>query len=294
VRAREAANLVTRSPREIETNHAGNEPWAIAALKPVVPAFDLALRSHPGTNRPTNQDAHGFLDDAERVVFVVADGVGGYDGGEEASQLAVQITLSYFRESPAGWSTEKRLGRAVQEANIAIHDRALIVPELRQMRTTITAVAVEGYQLFAAHVGDCRLYLARDGALVQLTKDHTVAAERALRGLIRGTDEEARSTLTRCLGNDLIVAIDRISRTVQGGDVLLLCSDGLHRVLDDPELRALVEAKGATEACDALIETANAKGTPDNLTAAVLRVPPGIAPPEPLSLWARMARMLGR
>jgi protein phosphatase len=260
-----------------------------------VPAFDLALRSHPGTSRPTNQDAHGFLDDgSDRIVFVVADGVGGYDGGEEASRIAVDITLSNFRESPTAWSPEKRLSRAVQDANIAIHDRALIVPELSQMRTTITAVLIERWQLFAAHVGDCRLYLARSGALVQITKDHTVAAERALRGLVRGVDEEARSTLTRCLGNDLIVAIDRISRTVQGGDVLLLCSDGLYKVLDDRELHALVEGRAAEEACAALIEAANAKGTPDNLTAAVLRVPDGITPPESLSLWARMARMIGR
>ncbi len=263
-----------------------------------MPHFDLALRSHTGTKRPENQDSCGRLDEEPaRVLVVVADGVGGYEGGLEASSLAVEVTLDTFRHNPAHWGPEKRISRAVQQGNIAVHDRAMIVPELRQMRTTITAVVIDGPELYAAHVGDCRLYLAREGALLQLTKDHTVAAERARLGMGRldpSNDRAGHSTLTRCLGGELIVAIDRISRTLQGGDVLLLCSDGLYNVLDDRELLALATMRDPEEACQALIEAANEEGSPDNVTAAVVRMADDLPPPERLSLGDRLARMIGR
>jgi protein phosphatase len=229
-----------------------------------------------------NEDTCGRFDEGPgRVLFLVADGVGGNGGGEEASRLAAEVTLDAFRYNPAHWGPEKRLVRAVQQGNIAVHDRAMIVPELGQMRTTLTAVVVDERELYAAHVGDCRLYLARDGSLVQLTKDHTVAAERESLGMApldAGAARAARSTLTRSLGGELIVAIDRISRTLEPGDVLLLCSDGLYNVLDEQELHALATTGSPAEACGALIEAANGKGTPDNVTAAVLRVSSDLPP----------------
>ncbi len=262
-----------------------------------MPHFELALRSHPGTKRPENQDSCGRLDeDPSRVLFVVADGVGGYEGGLEASSLAVEVTIDTFRHNPVHWGPEKRVARAVQQGNIAVHDRAMIVTELRQMRTTLTAVVVDGPELYVAHVGDCRLYLAREGTMLQLTKDHTVAAERARLALSRSdaADRIGRSTLTRCLGGELIVAIDRISRTLQGGDVLLLCSDGLYNVLDDRKLYALATMESPEAACEALIDAANAGGSPDNVTAAVVRMSADLPPPEKLSIGDRLARLIGR
>lgn len=263
-----------------------------------MPTFELALRSHPGTKRPENQDSCGRLDeDPSRVLVVVADGVGGYEGGLEASSLAVAVTLDTFRHNPVHWGPEKRIARAVQQGNIAVHDRAMIVTELHHMRTTLTALVVDGPELYVAHVGDCRLYLAREGAMIQLTKDHTVAAERNRLSLARPdpvADRVGRSTLTRCLGGELIVAIDRISRTLQGGDVLLLCSDGLYNVLDDRELHTLATMRNPEDACQALIEAANEDGSPDNVTAAVVRMADDLPPPEKLSLGDRLARMIGR
>src|SRR5882757_1329594 len=99
--------------------------------------FDLALLSDVGTERPNNEDACGhFVESPSSGVFVVADGVGGYEGGELASQMAVLVTLAAFRDSPPSWGPGKRLYRAVQQANIEIHDRAVVVPELRGMSTT--------------------------------------------------------------------------------------------------------------------------------------------------------------
>jgi PPM family protein phosphatase len=266
-----------------------------------VPTFDLALWSDTGRGRPDNQDSCGRLDEgSDRVLFAVADGVGGYEGGKEASGLAVEVTLDTFRHSPPHWGAEKRVYRAVQQGNIAVHDRAMIVPELRRMRTTMTAVVVDGRELYASHVGDCRLYLARGGALVQLTKDHTVAAERGRFTLSRDDPAAARagsSTLTRCLGGELIVAVDRIARTLEAGDVLLLCSDGLYNVLDERELHTLTTMRIPDEACQALVEAANEEGSPDNVTAAVLRMADDLPPvdrAEETGVRGRLARILGR
>jgi protein phosphatase len=208
------------------------------------------------------------------------------------------MTINAFRDSPVDWGSAKRLARAVQQANIAIHDRAMIVTELRHMRSTITAMVVDGRELYAAHVGDCRLYLARGASLVQLTKDHTVAAGRAKLGLIR-EDEVAthaeRSTLTRSLGDGLIAAIDRIARALQAGDLLLVCSDGLYTTLDDGTLHELATTGSAEEACRALIDQANARGTTDNVTAAIVRMPEILTIPEPPpSFTDRLNRFLGR
>src|SRR5262249_32771163 len=159
----------------------------------------------------------------------------GAEGGEVASAKAVEVTLRAYQEQPAAVAAGKRLARAVQQANIEIHDMAMIVPELRGMATTLTALALDEGRLCIAHVGDTRLYHLRDGRLVQLTKDHTVAAERVRLGLLsprRARHHPEHSTLTRSLGRELIVAIDRISTRVFRDDALLVCSDGLYNVLD--------------------------------------------------------------
>ncbi len=241
-------------------------------------SFDLAVLSDVGTDRPDNEDACGHYveSDGSAALFVVADGIGGYEGGEVASRMAVEITLEAYRESPPAWGPAKRLQRAVQRANIEIHNRALTVPELRRMGTTLTAVVVDGGMLHAAHVGDCRLYLVRAGRIAQISKDHTVVAERVRMGLMsaaRARGHPERSVLSRSVGHELIVAVDRISMPLVQGDHLLLCSDGLYNVLEERELARLVrEGDSAEAACRALIDAANALGTADNLTAAVFRM----------------------
>lgn len=252
-------------------------------------AFELAALSDVGTKRDHNEDCSGVLvESAVCGVVVVADGVSGALGGEEASRMAVEGLLASWREQGAGVPAGKRLVRAAQQANIEVHEKALFVPELRGMTTTLTAVAVDRGELFAAHVGDSRLYLARGGAATQITKDHTAAAEGL--SLIAGA-ERAKSMLTRSLGRDLICALDRISMPLQQGDVLVICSDGLHNVLRDDELPALLAGRDAASACAALIEAANTRGTPDNLSAAVLRVT-GPVPPRQKGLFAQLASAL--
>ena len=249
-------------------------------------AFDIAVLSDVGTDRPDNEDSCGHLiEGPDTVVFAVADGMGGYEGGEVASSMAIEMTLQAWRESPPAWGAAKRLARAVQQANIEIHNRAIAVPELRMMGTTLTAVAIERGMLSAAHVGDCRLYLLRRHKIIQLTKDHTVTGERVRMGLL--SDDAARfhperSMLTRNLGHELIVSVDRISMPLVRGDRLVLCSDGLYNVLRDPEIESTIRELATPEACKRLIDTANHRGTADNLTTVVFTMlaDTGLAPTQ--------------
>ena len=236
-------------------------------------SFDLAVLSDAGTDRPANEDACGyFIEGPQAALLVVADGIGGYEGGEIASRMAVDVTLEAYRESPVTWGADTRLHRAVQRANIEIHQRAIAVPLLRRMGTTLTAEVIEGGRLSAAHVGDCRLYLTRRGRILQITKDHTVVAEHVRMGLMSAAhahNHPERSMLSRSLGRELIVSVGRFSMPLVKGDRVLLCSDGLYNVLEERELDRLLRSGDAAVACKALIEAANARGSADNLTAGV-------------------------
>lgn len=262
-------------------------------------ALDAAALTDRGTARDHNEDACAArLDPDGTALAVVADGVSLAAAGEVASQMAVEVLLRAYADDPGAAPPGQRLYRAVQQANIELYDRAVVVPELRGMSTTLTAAVIAGAELTAVHVGDSRLYLLRGGEAVQLTKDHTVAAEKVRRKLL--TREKARlhpgrSVLTRSLGRELIVSRDRIVKRLSAGDVVLLCSDGLHDVLEDAELPALVGGLSAAAACRALLEAANARGTPDNLSAAVVRVTGALAhDAAPGGLGARLRRLVRR
>ncbi|HET6440568.1 MAG TPA: protein phosphatase 2C domain-containing protein [Anaeromyxobacter sp.] len=261
-------------------------------------ALDAAALTDVGTERDHNEDACDTLVDGTAALGVVADGVSSYAGGEVASQMAVEVLLRAFREEDPSRSAGQRLYRSVQQANIEVYDRAIAVPELRGMATTLTTLVVEGGELTAVHVGDSRLYLVRHGRALQLTKDHTVAAERVRMGVLsaeKARFHPDRSVLTRSLGRELIVNRDRLSQPLEQGDILVLCSDGLYNVLGDEELGSLAaHASDAAGACRALVQAANARGTADNVSSAVIRVlctPRPVSSPRP-GLAARLRRLL--
>jgi protein phosphatase len=268
---------------------------------PVASQQDLASRTDVGTTRDHNEDACCALlvgaPGEEVALLAVADGVSGQLGGEEASRIAIEELQKAFRELGAELPMAKRVPRAAQAANIAVHEHALTVPELRGMTTTLTCVAVQRGIASAAHVGDSRLLLVRKGKATQLTKDHTVAAEQQRMGLLsdeRARNHPGRSVLTRSLGRELIAGLDRLQLPLEQGDLLLVCSDGLHNVLDEAELPALCAEGTAAEVAERLLQTANARGTPDNLSAAVFRqLAPVAAPPEKPGLLARLAGVFG-
>ena len=237
--------------------------------------LELGSRTHPGCVRELNEDSCATFVTPAGAGLLVADGVSGERGGDTASQMAVAITERELAGADASLPPAKALHRAVQRANIAIHDLGLAVPELRGMTTTLTAVLLANGELLAAHVGDCRLYLFREGRLLQLTRDHTVSAERSRLGLLskrKLREHPGRATLTRSLGRNLIARVDQLRRETAPRDLILVCSDGIHGVLEDAEIVRCCEANTAAEICQSLIDTAYQRGAPDNMTATAARI----------------------
>lgn len=253
--------------------------------------YDFGVLTDIGNERENNEDCVGFsYERGNSLILVIADGVGGYEGGEQASRMAVEVTLASYRQQAPTVVPEKRLYRAAQQANIDIYDRAVVVTELRSMATTLTAVALEGGMLYAAHVGDSRLYLVRDGTIIQVTKDHTIVAERVRQKLMsaeRARHHPDRGTLSRSLGRELIAAVDRITLPVQTGDVLVLCTDGMHNILDEKEIAELTAEGSAEVISRRLIDTANERGTYDNLSAAVCRIVGDLPAREATKSWRK-------
>jgi protein phosphatase len=233
--------------------------------------IEVAALSDAGTERGHNEDHCGKYPKSKTCGLVaVADGMATLEGGELASQRAILALMRSFRELAPGMTQTQRLVRAARNANYEVYDMAVVVPQLRGMSTTLTAVSVSDGELTAAHVGNSRVYLLRDGYINQLSKDHTVAAEAAEETghyVLKGSD-----VLTRSLGRELLVSIDLFEIDLVQGDVVMLCTDGLHRVLEDLQIAELVKGLDAASACRRLIDEANAIGTIDNLTAAVVRM----------------------
>lgn len=237
-----------------------------------------------------NQDAVGAWPHDDGMVFAVADGLGGTPVGQVASQLALDVLARELEDAPAAWGLPKRLRRAVQEANLEIYTKGVTVPDLRRMGSTLTVSAVAAGTLTAAHVGDTRLYLYRDRTLAQLTKDHTWVEEQVGYGLLAPADARAhprRGVLTRCLGHELVVAIDVLTIELRPGDVLLHCSDGLHELLADAELAETLAAHDPEAACRALIRRGREERGTGDLSAQVAAVR---RCPAPVRSWWRLGR----
>jgi len=240
-----------------------------------------------GCVRDGNEDAVGCWPHQDGLLFAVADGLGGHNAGELASSIAIEVLAQEMESAPSSWPVPKRLKRAVQEANLRIYNKATTVPELHKMGTTLTASALVGSTLTTAHVGDCRLYLLRNGELTQLTKDHSWVWEQVQYGIL--SPEEARThprrnILSRCLGHELIVGIDVITMNIQPGDILFQCSDGIHTSLAECEMLELLQVGRPDVSCEAMIQRARDAGGEDNLSAQVASVI-SCSPDAPRRWW---------
>jgi serine/threonine protein phosphatase PrpC len=252
-----------------------------------------AALSDVGRARERNEDA--FFR-GERV-FAVADGLGGHNAGDVASRLAIEPLAALDRtlEAGRGGGVAEALARAVREANRAVFQRAQADARVRGMGTTLTAVAIVDSSAYLAHVGDSRCYLLRGGAISQLSSDHTLVARMVAEG--RLTPEQAevhpqRSILTRALGADPAVDVDTLEIPLVPGDRLLLCSDGLSSVVDEDRIQALLEeATDLEDGCRRLVDEANARGGPDNITVVVVEV--AGAPPARVAPARRVRRARG-
>jgi serine/threonine protein phosphatase PrpC len=227
--------------------------------------------------RPLNEDS--FLADAKRRIFAVADGVGGAQAGEVASQTAMEVLDEAFRHQTLGADIEDLMEIAIQRANASIHRMSHEHPKLSMMATTIVALHLDGKIATIGHVGDSRLYrLTPDGQLHRETQDHSVVEEEVRAG--RMTPDQAahhpsRNVISRALGAEETVEVDLKTIEVQSGTSFLLCSDGITRHISDAEIRELLsQPVPLADVCAELKRRCFERGAEDNLTAVIVSVGP--------------------
>jgi PPM family protein phosphatase len=249
----------------------------------VRPGLEVSNQSDIGCLRQNNEDSFGYWepdDDAQFPVKgrlgVVADGMGGYEGGQEASRLAVETMLSSYRDFP-GADPQAALIEALQNAHTQIREYSFAHPELRGMGTTCTAAAIVGNDLYYVHVGDSRMYLIRDGQITRVTRDHSYVGRLVEAGMITAEQAEThpqRNILTAALGTnpELIMDSSPQPEPLRSKDVILICSDGMWGQMRDSEILDAVENKSAEKAGRQLIALARERGGPDNITVEILRL----------------------
>ena len=236
--------------------------------------MDLGAATHPGYVRSDNED--GYYASGEYAVVAVADGMGGHDYGEVASHLALEAIIQHAETIAHAEPTElpAQLHQTIQDANAAILSQTVDQEARTRMGTTIVLATLHGDRLYFAHIGDSRLYLLRGELFTQLTRDHSLVQAMVDRGEI--TPEEAaihplRHQITRVVGGDDYISPEIASQTLEPGDLVLLCTDGLSGVVPPETIRGILSGEGACQQkADALIQAALQAGGPDNITAVLV------------------------
>jgi serine/threonine protein phosphatase PrpC len=265
----------------------GSEPaHAAQRYTDFEPGMDVefAQLSDLGRVRQGNEDYVGYARPASAEeassrgwLFVLADGVGGNDQGEVASRTAVESVLAGFQQSARGEPNASLLPALIRRANTRVLEAAHdATPGGSNMATTIVACALRHDRVVVAHVGDSRCYLIRQGEARILTRDHTFAAEQVRMGILsakEAAESETRHVLSRSLGGGLTVNVEVNEHQVFVGDVLVLCTDGLHGLVGSTEIAAVADrAENLDAAARRLVDIANDRGGSDNISLQIVRV----------------------
>jgi serine/threonine protein phosphatase PrpC len=247
------------------------------------PGIELASATDVGCQRQNNEDSFSYWEPSSDEEFerkgrlaVVADGMGGYEGGQEASRLAVETVQSVY-DGDAGEDPRGALLKGFRTAHQRIRDYAEAHPEFQGMGTTCTALALNDLHLYFAHVGDSRLYLVRGDTISRLTRDHSYVGRLVESGVLRSDEAEhhpQRHILTAALGAGSEVEADAPTSPIAlaNDDILVLCTDGLWSLIHEPEILEMVGKNPAPAACEQLIGLARQRGGPDNITVQILRI----------------------
>lgn len=244
--------------------------------------LDFAMKTHPGLVRPLNEDAVGA--DPSSGLFVLADGLGGYNAGEVASVMAISSVLErlstaieQFDSEEGAFTPDEAIYDTVTDINATIYNAALNSTAFEGMATTIVIGWFLGGRLWVAHTGDSRLYRYRESVLEQLTRDHSFSQELLDAGMV--TEEEARmlpakNLVTRALGASADIEPEIHNVDVLAGDVYLLCSDGLTEMVGSYEIEGLlsINEDDMHETARRLVDLANESGGRDNISVIVIRV----------------------
>ena len=240
--------------------------------------LSVAAGTDVGRIRAGNEDSLYADADQERGLFIVADGMGGHAAGEVASEMAVQIVARELTDvrDPATTSAGQRMAEALKSANRAIYERTIQEADKQGMGTTASCLLMGQGCYVIGHIGDSRVYRLRDGIFSQITKDHSYVQEQVDAGFL--TPEQARyhpysNVITRCVGANAAVEADVLTGELQAGDLYLVASDGLTGMVEDPQLKKILESKQTPgRMVDTMITEANRRGGLDNITAIVVQV----------------------
>jgi protein phosphatase len=247
------------------------------------PGVEVASLSDVGCQRENNEDALSYWEPQSEDQFrqkgrlaLVADGMGGYEGGQEASRLAVDTIQDVYVRDPAIDPRDALLS-GFRLAHERIRQYAEAHPEFQGMGTTCTAIALNDFRLYYAHVGDSRLYLLRGDTISRLTRDHSYVGRLVESGVLSSDEAEhhpQRHILTAALGAGGEMSADTPDSpmTLKSGDVLVLCTDGLWGLVQEAEILKLASSHDARTACAELVKLARQRGGPDNITLQVLRL----------------------
>lgn len=227
----------------------------------------FSARTHVGMRRDVNQDAYGSGEPGAATLLVVCDGMGGHAAGEVASSLGVETIVATFR-------AELPPDDALREAFIAAN-RRIYAEGHGSMGTTGVAALFLHNSLHIANVGDSRAYLVREDKIAQISQDHSFVSDQVAAGLM--TPEQARSSnirniITRALGHSAEVEVDIFTVGLRPGDTVILSSDGMHGLIADEEIAEVAGMLPLEEAAQRLVDTANERGGPDNITVVIARV----------------------
>lgn len=233
--------------------------------------IEVAALSDIGRRRTSNEDSFGY--DEEQRLFLVCDGMGGMAAGEVASSVAVESILrTYGEPGRERMSLRQRLHRSILAANDAVRSMAQRDVRLRGMGTTLVAACVAENTILLSNVGDSRAYFLRNGRCVQVTEDHSCAAEYQRQGRAEELPAQLRQVITRAIGAERVVEPDFYFTELEAGDRVLLATDGLTRYTDEGQLAECLSGEEDLEAaCRELVAIAHEKGAEDNITCLLLR-----------------------
>ncbi len=243
---------------------------------------EVASLSDVGCQRENNEDSFSYWESPDDTfarlgrLAIVADGMGGCEGGQFASRIAVE-SVEQIYSSSADPDPQQRLLQGFREAHVRIQQRARENPGLNGMGTTLTAFALVGNQFYYAHIGDSRLYLLRAGKLHLVTHDHSLVSRLVETGIIRAEDADnhpQKHVLTAAVGIAEENQPDSPDAPVplEKSDVLLLCTDGLWGQVSDPELEQVLASQSPLDSCRTLVQLAKDRGGPDNITLQIARL----------------------
>jgi serine/threonine protein phosphatase Stp1 len=244
---------------------------ATKSLRKLIMGFDCVARTHVGLRRTLNEDA--VLNSAEHGLWAVADGMGGHDAGEVASAVVIEA-LSGLQANGTIESRAAAAVSALEDANARLQDFARTFCEDRTIGSTVVGLVADERTYHCFWAGDSRAYRARDGVIAQLTRDHSLVQELVDAGMLAAEEADKHpnaNVITRAVGADHRLYVDTVAGDLNAGDVFLLASDGLTRLVTAEDLLAKLSSADLQAAADELVEMALARGGPDNISLIIVR-----------------------